>query len=108
MIHRPVKTGADNSRTNRLKCPVHCVPPLTFIYLDCDWFVVVSPTESSSPLIAIVIAAVVILALVIGAVGFFVYRKKNGEKIKLMYNNVNKKQKYPCISLSVAVFTCNN
>ncbi|XP_022625603.1 H-2 class I histocompatibility antigen, Q10 alpha chain-like, partial [Seriola dumerili] len=48
-----------------------------FITTGCDWFVVFCSTEKSSPLIAIIIAAVAVLALVIGAVGFFIYRKKS-------------------------------
>uniref|UniRef100_A0A3B4YYT2 Class I histocompatibility antigen, F10 alpha chain-like n=1 Tax=Seriola lalandi dorsalis TaxID=1841481 RepID=A0A3B4YYT2_SERLL len=39
-----------------------------------------SEIKKSPPLIAIIIAAVAVLALVIAAVGFFIYRKKSGEK----------------------------
>ncbi|XP_022625026.1 major histocompatibility complex class I-related gene protein-like [Seriola dumerili] len=41
---------------------------------------VIKTNEKSPPLIAIIIAAVAVLALVIGAVGFFIYRKKSAKR----------------------------
>nr|APD68790.1 MHC class I alpha antigen [Trachinotus ovatus] len=40
----------------------------------------IKTNETSTPLIAIIIAAVVILVAIIGGVGFFLYRKKNAKR----------------------------
>uniref|UniRef100_A0A3B4YTX1 Ig-like domain-containing protein n=1 Tax=Seriola lalandi dorsalis TaxID=1841481 RepID=A0A3B4YTX1_SERLL len=54
------------------------------IVIKLDKSVIKTNEEKSPPLIAIIIAiiiaAVAVLALVIAAVGFFIYRKKSGEK----------------------------